>query len=90
MDTLLQSVSPRGVATLTFNRPDRANSYTAEMLDALADGFERFGKDGEPTLRERVAAALGTRVEVVAGAAHNPQFSHPERFNAILRDFLGG
>ena len=39
---------------------------------------------------ERVAAALGTRVEVVAGAAHNPQFSHPERFNAILRDFLGG
>ena len=45
MDTLLQSVSPRGVATLTFNRPDRANSYTAEMLDALADGFERFGKD---------------------------------------------
>jgi methylglutaconyl-CoA hydratase len=45
MDTLLTSVSGRGVATLTFNRPDRANSYDAAMLDALADGFETFGRD---------------------------------------------
>jgi methylglutaconyl-CoA hydratase len=43
VDTLLTSVSPRGVATLTFNRPDRANSYDAAMLDALADGVESFG-----------------------------------------------
>src|SRR5579871_6642059 len=45
MDTLTTSVSERGVATLTFNRPERANSYDAAMLDALADGFETFGRD---------------------------------------------
>jgi methylglutaconyl-CoA hydratase len=45
LDTLLKSVSPRGVATLTFNRPDRANSYNAGMLDALAEGFEQFSGD---------------------------------------------
>ena len=45
LDTLLKSVSPRGVATLTFNHPDRANSYNAGMLDALADGFEQFSRD---------------------------------------------
>jgi methylglutaconyl-CoA hydratase len=45
VDTLLTSVSTRGIATLTFNRPDRANSYDAAMLDALADGFEAFGRD---------------------------------------------
>ncbi len=45
VDTLPASVSARGVATLTFNRPDRANSYDAAMLDALADGFEAFGRD---------------------------------------------
>jgi len=45
VDTLTTSVSSRGVATLTFNRPDRANSYDAAMLDALADGCEAFGKD---------------------------------------------
>ncbi len=44
-NTILKSVSGRGVATLTFNRPDRVNSYNAEMLDALADGFEQFGRD---------------------------------------------
>jgi methylglutaconyl-CoA hydratase len=45
VETLLTSVSARGVATLTFNRPDRANSYDGPMLDALADGFEAFGRD---------------------------------------------
>ena len=65
MDTLLKSVSGRGVATLTFNRPDRANSYNAEMLDALADGFEQFGRDSAV----RIIVLRGGGKHFSAGAA---------------------
>lgn len=65
VDTLLQSVSDRGVATITFNRPDRANSYDTAMLDALADGFERFGHD--PAIR--IVVLRGTGKHFSAGAA---------------------
>jgi methylglutaconyl-CoA hydratase len=65
VDTLLASVSPRGVATLTFNRPDRANSYDAAMLDALADGFESFGRDAAV----RVIMVRGAGKHFSAGAA---------------------
>ena len=65
MDTLLKSVSGRGIATLTFNRPDRANSYNAEMLDALADGFEQFGQDSAV----RVIVLRGSGKHFSAGAA---------------------
>src|SRR4029077_8860300 len=65
MDTLLTSVSARGVATLTFNRPDRANSYDAAMLDALADGFETSGRDAAV----RVIVLRGAGKHLSAGAA---------------------
>lgn len=65
MDTLLSSVSDRGIATLTFNRPDRANSYNAAMLDALADGFETFGRDKAV----RVIVLRGSGKHFSAGAA---------------------
>jgi methylglutaconyl-CoA hydratase len=59
------SVSPRGVATLTFNRPERANSYDAAMLDALADAFERFAADKSV----RVIILRGAGKHFSAGAA---------------------
>ncbi len=65
METLLTSVSARGVATLTFNRPERANSYDAAMLDALADGFEAFGRDKAV----RVIVLRGAGKHLSAGAA---------------------
>lgn len=65
VDTLLQSISDRGVATMTFNRPDRANSYDTAMLDALADGFERYGAD--PAVRLIVLRGAGKHFS--AGAA---------------------
>jgi methylglutaconyl-CoA hydratase len=65
VDALLTSVSARGVATLTFNRPDRANSYNAAMLDALADGFEAFGRDAAV----RVIVLRGAGKHLSAGAA---------------------
>ena len=65
MDTLSTSVSDRGVATLTFNRPDRANSYDAAMLDALADGCESFGRDAAV----RAIVLRGAGKHFSAGAA---------------------
>ena len=65
MDTLLTSVSARGIATLTFNRPDRANSYDAAMLDALADGCESFGRDAAV----RAIVLRGAGKHFSAGAA---------------------
>ena len=65
LETLLSSVSDRGVATLTFNRPDRANSYNATMLDAVAEGFERFGRDSAV----RVIILRGAGKHFSAGAA---------------------
>jgi methylglutaconyl-CoA hydratase len=65
LETLLTTISDRGIATLTFNRPDRANSYDAMMLDALADGFERLGGDAAV----RVIVLRGTGKHFSAGAA---------------------
>jgi methylglutaconyl-CoA hydratase len=65
LGTLLQSVSDRGVATITFNRPDRANSYDSAMLDALCAGFEQYG--GDPKVRVIVLRGAGKHFS--AGAA---------------------
>jgi methylglutaconyl-CoA hydratase len=65
LDTLLKSVSDRGVAMLTLNRPDRANSYDADMLDALADAFEQFSRDGTA----RIIVLRGSGKHFSAGAA---------------------
>jgi methylglutaconyl-CoA hydratase len=65
LDTLLHSLSDRGVATITFNRPERANSYDFAMLDTLADLFERFGRD--PSVRVIVLRGAGKHFS--AGAA---------------------
>ena len=86
MDTLLKSVSGRGIATLTFNRPDRANSYNAEMLDALADGFEQFGRDSAVrviVLRGSGQALLGRRRD---RRERPPQARHRRRVRADRRD----
>jgi methylglutaconyl-CoA hydratase len=64
-ETLLTSLSDRGIATITFNRPDRANSYDAAMLDALVDDFECFG--GDPAVRVIVLRGAGKHFS--AGAA---------------------
>ena len=65
MDTLLHSISDRGIATITFNRPERANSYDAAMLDALTGLFERFSRDSAV----RVIVLRGTGKHFSAGAA---------------------
>ncbi len=65
METLLHSVSERGVATITFNRPDRANSYDSAMLDVLCDAFEGYGAD--PKVRVIVLRGAGKHFSAGAG-----------------------
>lgn len=39
---------------------------------------------------EELAATIpGSRIKAIDGAGHSPQFEQPDRFNAVLLDFLG-
>jgi methylglutaconyl-CoA hydratase len=42
---LLRAIDRRGIATLTFNRPEKGNSYNGAMLDTLLDEVGRLGAD---------------------------------------------
>jgi methylglutaconyl-CoA hydratase len=63
--TILTSVDARGVATLRFNRPDKANSYDQVMLDALAAWIEQCREDAAV----RVLVLRGEGKHFSAGAA---------------------
>jgi methylglutaconyl-CoA hydratase len=54
---LLRTVDGRGVATLTFNRPEKSNSYNQIMLGALLDEVARLGAD--PSVRAVVLRGAG-------------------------------
>ncbi len=54
---LLQDLSARGIATLTMNRPDVANTYDQEMLDGFCEAFERLGQN--PSVRAIVLRGAG-------------------------------
>jgi methylglutaconyl-CoA hydratase len=43
--SVLAAIDARGIATITFNRPDKANSYDYPMISAVARHVERFGAD---------------------------------------------
>ena len=43
--SLLTHVDPRGVATLTLNRPDKGNAYNQALLDALDETLARYAAD---------------------------------------------
>jgi methylglutaconyl-CoA hydratase len=61
---LLRAVDGRGVATLTFNRPEKGNSYNAALLDALLDDVTRLGADQSV----RTIVLRGTGKHFSAGA----------------------
>ena len=63
--SILASIDERGIATLTINRPDKANSYTMGMFNALADHIEQWG--GNPAVRAIVLRGAGRHFS--AGAA---------------------
>jgi methylglutaconyl-CoA hydratase len=73
--TILTSVDARGVATLRFNRPDKANSYDQAMLDALAAWIERCRDDKAI----RVLVLRGEGKHFSAGAAIVAKDDAPDR-----------
>src|SRR5262249_34339997 len=54
---VLRAVDRRGIATLTLNRPEKGNSYSPAMLDALLDAVRRLGAD--PAVRALVLRGSG-------------------------------
>ncbi len=56
-DAVLQTRDPRGVATLTMNRPANFNALSEEMLDALQRALDRLAQD--QSLRAVVIAGAG-------------------------------
>jgi methylglutaconyl-CoA hydratase len=45
--SVLAASDERGIATITFNRPDKANSYDYPMIAAVARHAERFAADAK-------------------------------------------
>jgi methylglutaconyl-CoA hydratase len=43
MDDVLQTIDPRGVATLTLNRPDRHNAFDDVLIAALTQALAQLG-----------------------------------------------
>ncbi|HKA78674.1 MAG TPA: enoyl-CoA hydratase-related protein [Xanthobacteraceae bacterium] len=76
---LLRTVDGRGVAVLTFNRPEKGNSYSAAMLDTLHDEITRLGAD--PAVRTIVLRGNGKHfnagADVGAAAKEKPRASIP-------------
>jgi methylglutaconyl-CoA hydratase len=46
-DFVLSQVDARGIATITLNRPDKANAYDYGMLEAVGNHFEHHGADAK-------------------------------------------
>jgi enoyl-CoA hydratase/carnithine racemase len=66
-----------GIATVTLNRPDRLNAFTARMADELIDAFDRT--DGDDAVR--VVVLTGAGRGFCAGAdlqSGGTTFSYPE------------
>lgn len=55
--TVLLNVDPRGVATLTLNRPDRHNALDDGLVNGLREAIARI--DNDPDIRVVVLAAAG-------------------------------
>lgn len=81
MQELEYAVDPRGVATIRFNRPDKANSYDQAMLDHLGSLLETVRSD--PAIRVVVLRGAGRHFS--AGAAIGESAAHaPERPRRLI------
>jgi len=54
---VLSATDPRGVATVTINRPDRHNAFDGETIDGLEQAFGILARD--PTVRAIVLTGAG-------------------------------
>jgi methylglutaconyl-CoA hydratase len=89
LHTLSVDVSPRRIATITLNRPDRGNAFDQTMLDELAGQLARLGADDSVRIVMLRGAGrhfcTGADLAARAGDASAQPAAHP---SAPLRDVL--
>lgn len=79
------------VTTITLNRPDRLNAWTAQMADELGDSISRAGQDPETRCIVITGAGrgfcAGADMEGLQGTASNGKASGREILNPSDADF---
>jgi methylglutaconyl-CoA hydratase len=74
---LLVTLSPRGIATLTFNFPERRNAYDQDVLDGIASHCRTLGAD--PSVRVIVLRGAGEHFSAGADVKwHAEQRKNPK------------
>lgn len=67
MAIVLSSIDPRGVATITLNRPEVHNAYNGAMIDGLIEAVENLAT--KPSVRALVLRANGKHFQAGADLA---------------------
>jgi methylglutaconyl-CoA hydratase len=91
LQTITVNISPRRIATITLNRPDRGNAFDQTMLDELADQLKTLGSDDN--VRIVVLRGAGRHFCTGADLASRGPDTHAQpaaRPPASLRDVLLG
>jgi len=89
LQTITVDVSPRRIATVTLNRPDRGNAFDQTMLDELSDQLNALAADD--TVRIMVLRGAGRHFCTGADLAARAPDAHAaavSRSPAALRDVL--
>jgi methylglutaconyl-CoA hydratase len=90
LETISVEVSPRRVATVTLNRPDRGNSLNQTMMDELSGQFAALGTDEQ--VRVVVLRGSGrhfcTGADLASRGAGAPTPAETAKPPATLRDVL--
>jgi methylglutaconyl-CoA hydratase len=88
LQTLSVEISPRRIATITLNRPERGNAFDQTMLDELGDSLQTLGADEQ--VRLVVLRGAGkhfcTGADLAARGPGAPGDRPPAKFT--LRDVL--
>ena len=64
LQTLSVDVSPRGIATIMFNRPDRSNALSPQLMDELGGELAKHAADD----KTRIVVLRGSGKHFCAGA----------------------
>ena len=80
---LLFTLSPRGIATLTFNFPERRNAYDQDVLDGIAHHCRTLGAD--PKIRVIVIRGAGEHFSAGADVKwHAEQRKNPKPVPSVF------
>eukprot|EP00123_Amoebidium_parasiticum_P008740 comp18994_c0_seq1/m.21340 comp18994_c0_seq1/g.21340 ORF comp18994_c0_seq1/g.21340 comp18994_c0_seq1/m.21340 type:complete len:316 (-) comp18994_c0_seq1:681-1628(-) len=84
--TLLYSVSPQGVATITLNRPKRMNAFNLHMYEELGAALNRAGSD--PKVKVALLSGAGKFYSSGNDLSNFSQLIHPRKLAEASRDVL--